>query len=225
MLLQPLSSNYPLTPLTSGTPKTPNSTTTVPHYHQTSPQSSIHSMTQTSYSGSAPMMPRTTTAASHPQPMALAPDAGRGLSVLHPKPGGIMAQLNNSSPYSSGSLIQSNPLLFDGDQPNHVVGSQGRRGILPSAPGRPAIPTAATGPKSTVKPVKDADGKCPCPHCPKSYLHAKHLKRHLLRRKSSTPHPQQSAGRLHLSFSRNVQIPTLFLYRLWRTPLHVCALP
>ena len=31
-------------------------------------------------------------------------------------------------------------------------------------------------------PAKDADGKFPCPHCNKTYLHAKHLKRHLLRR-------------------------------------------
>ncbi|KAL2165878.1 hypothetical protein VTG60DRAFT_3692 [Thermothelomyces hinnuleus] len=30
-------------------------------------------------------------------------------------------------------------------------------------------------------PQKDANGKFPCPHCTKTYLHAKHLKRHLLR--------------------------------------------
>jgi hypothetical protein len=68
--------------------------------------------------------------------------------------------------------------------PTHVVGSQGRRGILPSAPGRPSV--AATGPgasKNAPIPTKDADGKFPCPHCVKTYLHAKHLKRHLLRRK------------------------------------------
>lgn len=68
--------------------------------------------------------------------------------------------------------------------PTHVVGSQGRRGILPSAPGRPTV--TATGPgasKNAMIPAKDADGKFPCPHCVKTYLHAKHLKRHLLRRK------------------------------------------
>ena len=68
----------------------------------------------------------------------------------------------------------------------HVVGSQGRRGILPSAPGRP--PVAQNGlngsPKGGQIPQKDADGKFPCPNCTKTYLHAKHLKRHMLRRKS-----------------------------------------
>ena len=67
----------------------------------------------------------------------------------------------------------------------HVVGSQGRRGILPSDEGRPTAPVA-TGTGSTAKaatiPPKDAEGKYPCPHCTKTYLHAKHLKRHLLRR-------------------------------------------
>jgi hypothetical protein len=71
----------------------------------------------------------------------------------------------------------------------HVVGSQGRRGILPSAPGRP--PVAVNGlngsPKGGQLPQKDADGKFPCPNCTKTYLHAKHLKRHMLRRKSGIP--------------------------------------
>lgn len=66
----------------------------------------------------------------------------------------------------------------------HVVGSQGRRGILPSAPGRAAVATNGVNgtAKGTVMPTKDADGKFPCPNCNKTYLHAKHLKRHLLRR-------------------------------------------
>ena len=67
----------------------------------------------------------------------------------------------------------------------HVVGSQGRRGILPSAPGRPPVaPNGLNGsPKGGQIPQKDADGKFPCPNCTKTYLHAKHLKRHMLRRK------------------------------------------
>lgn len=70
-------------------------------------------------------------------------------------------------------------------QPTHVVGSQGRRGILPSAAGRPAAIAGAntSGQKAAPTPPKDAEGKYPCPHCNKNYLHAKHLKRHLLRRK------------------------------------------
>lgn len=72
----------------------------------------------------------------------------------------------------------------------HVVGSQGRRGILPSAPGRP--PVSANGlngsPKGAQMPVKDADGKFPCPNCTKTYLHAKHLKRHMLRHTGDRPY-------------------------------------
>lgn len=69
--------------------------------------------------------------------------------------------------------------------PTHVVGSQGRRGILPSAVGRPAAHpnSAIPGQRSATTPTKDADGKFPCEHCNKNYLHAKHLKRHMLRRK------------------------------------------
>ena len=66
-------------------------------------------------------------------------------------------------------------------EPTHVVGQQGRRGILPSAPGRPAPTTG-----KPVIPIKDANGKFPCPNCTKTYLHAKHLKRHMLRRKFSS---------------------------------------
>ena len=69
-------------------------------------------------------------------------------------------------------------------QITHVVGSQGRRGILPSSAGRPVAVVGANtnGSKAAPTPPKDADGKYPCQHCPKTYLHAKHLKRHLLRR-------------------------------------------
>lgn len=72
-------------------------------------------------------------------------------------------------------------------QPVNVVGTQGRRGILPSASGRPAAVAGeiATGQKSANIPVKDANGKYACMYCVKVYLHAKHLKRHLLRRKCS----------------------------------------
>jgi hypothetical protein len=63
-------------------------------------------------------------------------------------------------------------------QPTHVVGQQGRRGVLPTAPNRP---TPMVGGKHPIPP-KNADGKFPCPHCTKTYLHAKHLKRHMLRR-------------------------------------------
>jgi hypothetical protein len=47
---------------------------------------------------------------------------------------------------------------------------------LPRQPGRSIIPQ------------KDADEKYPCPNCQKTYLHAKHLKRHLLRHTGDRPY-------------------------------------
>ncbi|KAK2591788.1 hypothetical protein QQS21_010519 [Conoideocrella luteorostrata] len=196
--MQPLYGSHPHTPRTPGTPNTPNSATNLPSYQNTSqpaPRPGVYSMAQNpyppnqGYGTSAPMMPQTTTAASHPQPIAPAPIGGRGPPVLRPMPpGGLMAQ-QGVSPYGHQGLMQPNNVLQqEGDQPTHVVGSQGRRGILPSAPGRPAAPTAGNGAKSNIIPVKDADGKFPCPHCTKTYLHAKHLKRHLLRHTGDRPY-------------------------------------
>lgn len=64
------------------------------------------------------------------------------------------------------------------EHPLRVVGKQGLRGILPSK-----YDGAMLNPEK-LHPVfaKDKNGKYPCMHCQKTYLHAKHLKRHLLRR-------------------------------------------
>ncbi|KAI5463309.1 hypothetical protein BGZ63DRAFT_189015 [Mariannaea sp. PMI_226] len=197
--MQPLYGSHPHTPRTPGTPNTPGSVSNLPSYQQTSQpggQRGLYSMPQQSqypppqaYGTSAGMMPQATTTASHPQPIAPAPIGGRGPPVLRPMPpGGIMSQPGVSSPYGPGPMMGPAAVLQDADPPTHVVGSQGRRGILPSAPGRPAAPAPGTGAKNTVIPVKDADGKFPCPHCTKTYLHAKHLKRHLLRHTGDRPY-------------------------------------
>lgn len=97
------------------------------------------------------------------------------LPEIHPRPqdgSTLLAQLQQHMP-NQMLVPASNPQ--DGE-PTHVVGQQGRRGILPSAPGR------APGSVRSTVPQKDQDGKYPCPHCTKTYQHAKHLKRHLLRR-------------------------------------------
>lgn len=225
--MQPMYGSNPHTPRTPGTPNTPNSTNNLPSYQQQTSQPTsnrgIYSMSQQSqypppqgYATSAPMMPQTTTASSGPQPIAPA-TGSRAPPVLRPMPpGGIMSQQpGTQSPYGAPNpMMQPQSVLPDGEQPTHVVGSQGRRGILPSAPGRPAAPAAGTGSKNTVIPVKDADGKFPCPHCTKTYLHAKHLKRHLLRRKLSNPSVVREKPCLTKSFPRH-----------WRSPLHVCSLP
>ncbi|KAL8754164.1 MAG: hypothetical protein Q9184_005201 [Pyrenodesmia sp. 2 TL-2023] len=87
-------------------------------------------------------------------------------------------------------------------QPTHVVGSQGRRGILPSATGRPAavVNGSAANQKPASTPAKDSEGKFPCEHCHKNYLHAKHLKRHLLRHTGVRPY---SCGLCEDTFSRS----------------------
>ena len=98
----------------------------------------------------------------------------------------LPSNFTSTSNYASPPFSPNNPTQAQDLSPRtHVVGSQGRRGILPSAAGRPAAVPAEgnSSAKSAIVPTKDSDGKFPCPHCNKTYLHAKHLKRHLLRRK------------------------------------------
>lgn len=133
------------------------------------------------------VLPPASSAQSYPQPIAPAPPRDRrpdfnglpsgAFSYSDGKGWGMTPDVNgaNGSPYAK-------------EPPRtQVVGSQGRRGILPSVPGRATpVSNGVNGTaKSTTIPAKDADGKFPCPHCNKTYLHAKHLKRHLLRRKFS----------------------------------------
>ena len=160
------------------------------------------------YRTSSSMLPQSSTAMSQPQPIAPAPAGVRMQQPLRPMPANGMQHMQPSlSPYGQGMMSQP-PMMLE-EQPTHVVGSQGRRGILPSAPGRPAVTATGTGSaKNAIIPQKDADGKFPCPHCTKTYLHAKHLKRHLLRRKSPNCSDQQTA---------------LTLYRYWRPSIHVRA--
>lgn len=97
-------------------------------------------------------------------------------SSLAPTPQPYGAPLAARGQYPPHLLAHNNQLKQE-PEVTHVVGQQGRRGILPSAPGR-APPSG-----KTAIPQKDENGKFPCPHCTKTYLHAKHLKRHMLRRK------------------------------------------
>lgn len=165
-------------PTTTTAPYTPTSQS---HYlPQLAPQQS-HGLQQMggysqpgSYAAmSQSMMPPSSTAMAGSMPSS----TSARLPDLHPRPqdgSSLLAQLQHGGVHNM-MVPQPNP---QDPEPTHVVGQQGRRGILPSAPGR-----APGNVRSTV-PVKDADGKYPCPHCNKTYQHAKHLKRHLLRRKS-----------------------------------------
>ncbi|TPX14977.1 uncharacterized protein E0L32_004807 [Thyridium curvatum] len=192
--------SYPHTPRTPATPNTPGSNNNMGNYppppNQNAGRGSYPMMPNNPYGqphqpyGTQSMLPQTTTTMSHPQPIAPAPSPGaRGPPVLRPMPtGGVMPQQGMQSPYGQSPLMPQPSMLPEGEQPTHVVGSQGRRGILPSAPGRPAAPAAGTAGAKAQVPQKDADGKFPCPHCTKTYLHAKHLKRHLLRHTGDRPY-------------------------------------
>lgn len=192
---QPAYSGYAIPPRNTATPTSAAPSTNGSMSYPPPPQGSGRAapysvMNNNPYSSQYPttsgVMSSATTAAAHPQPIAPAPSSagvGRAPPVLRPMPAtGVMPQQGMNSPYGQSPLMQQQQMLPGEDQPTHVVGSQGRRGILPSAPGRPAAPAAGTAGKTPI-PAKDADGKFPCPHCTKTYLHAKHLKRHLLRRK------------------------------------------
>lgn len=112
------------------------------------------------------------------------------LADIRPMPlGGLGDQPSlAAAPGSSSQAAFTHMPIPTQTEPTHVVGSQGRRGILPCANGRPiAVANAGTTKSSTANLKKDPnDGKWPCDHCNKRYLHAKHLKRHLLRRKLET---------------------------------------
>jgi hypothetical protein len=84
--------------------------------------------------------------------------------------------------YSQGSQVAQTPVLGSGPPPC-VLGSQGQKGILPCSPDDAAAPAAGTNPIVQ----KDADGKFPCSYCGKTFMQAKHLKRHFLSRKSPFP--------------------------------------
>lgn len=106
-----------------------------------------------------------------------------GLPAIRPMPPSGLPSLSSSGQLSQPAFMQNE------EAPTHVVGSQGRRGILPSAPGRPNPPAQGSAQSSkSMIPQKDQDGKFPCPHCNKTYLHAKHLKRHLLRHTGDRPY-------------------------------------
>lgn len=92
--------------------------------------------------------------------------------------------VNRSLSFASKRRTPTDTKMGDVPQQTHVVGSQGRRGILPSAEGRPkADPGSAIVSKGSLALARTADGKFSCQYCHKHYLHAKHLKRHMLRRK------------------------------------------
>ncbi|KAN0076406.1 hypothetical protein V8E54_006548 [Elaphomyces granulatus] len=139
------------------------------------------------------LLPPASSAQSYPQPIAPAPPRDRR-SDYAAMPSGAFSHPEGKGPIwaNTEAMAGVNGLPYAGKEPPRaqVVGSQGRRGILPSVTGRAGgMANGVNGTaKSTTIPAKDADGKFPCPHCNKTYLHAKHLKRHLLRHTGDRPY-------------------------------------
>lgn len=135
------------------------------------------------------VLPPASSAQTYPQPIAPAPPRDRRAD-FNGVPSGAFS-FNDGKPqhWMGPDPVAANGAPYPGKESprTQVVGSQGRRGILPSVPGRATPVTNGVNgtAKNTTIPAKDADGKFPCPHCNKTYLHAKHLKRHLLRREYS----------------------------------------
>lgn len=154
---------------------------------QLPPQQSLGGLGQSSMlpqpQGHAPQQPYTTQPgarpSSYPQPLAPAPPR----SNMDPY-GGYGQPTDNRQYMGAEQMTGTHNDAGRDSSRHHVVGSQGRRGILPCAPGRPPVMQNGMNgsPKAASVPQKDADGKFPCPNCTKTYLHAKHLKRHMLRR-------------------------------------------
>ncbi|KAF1995416.1 hypothetical protein P154DRAFT_548506 [Amniculicola lignicola CBS 123094] len=138
------------------------------------PSPSSYMLPTSSYSSAQSLL---STSAAHSNAHHLAPA---------PLSNGMQDSRNGGLGLTSHSQLYAHaPLLPNQDpEPLHVVGQQGRRGVLPTHPGRPQ-PTAG---KPPTNPNKNAEGKYECPHCNKTYLHLKHLKRHLLRHTGERPY-------------------------------------
>ncbi|GKZ30525.1 hypothetical protein AbraIFM66950_009492 [Aspergillus brasiliensis] len=140
------------------------------------------------------VLPPASSAQTYPQPIAPAPPRDRRSDYSGLPSGAFSYTDNKGSPWMNPDPVAgangAPPYAAKEPPRTQVVGSQGRRGILPSVPGRATPVTNGVNgtAKNTTIPAKDADGKFPCPHCNKTYLHAKHLKRHLLRHTGDRPY-------------------------------------
>lgn len=191
----------PHTPRTPHTPGTPilNAGNGTNNLSQLAHQSSMAGIpTTTAY---APVMPTYSSAQSLASHTSMSmPNGGvdaTSMAYSHIPSGqmplpqispGMFGTHSRQSSMSSYSTVQTSPQDMTSDSRlMPVVGSQGRRGILPSVHGRAAPPPGSALDGSTrggVAPQKNAEGKYPCLYCTKTYLHLKHLKRHHLRRTS-----------------------------------------
>ena len=107
----------------------------------------------------------------------------------------VVIDLPHQHSYSHSNSPEQSPSVSRPDRLGRLGshGGAGRRIILAS--GGPAggnVPltngVTLTGAAGHNQATKDASGKFPCVHCNKTYLHLKHLKRHLLRHTGDRPY-------------------------------------
>jgi len=136
---------------------------------------------------------------------ALSPSSPQALSSTPRQPPVLLRPMPSSSPgdlefghpqpHSQSNSPEQSPPGSRSDRLGRLGshGGVGRKIILASGSSVTAgvsVPngvsiTGAVGQNHT---TKDSSGKFPCPHCNKSYLHLKHLKRHLLRHTGDRPY-------------------------------------
>ncbi|KAK2742682.1 hypothetical protein FQN57_005137 [Myotisia sp. PD_48] len=163
-----------------------------PQNHSQIPHPSLGHHKQQQFSSHG-LLPPTTAAQAYPQPIALAPPRNRRREYASMLPGPYTSVESYPPIWTSADGLSPTTAAFVPKVPARaqVVGSQGHRVILPSVPGRVAIANSTNGTtksKSTTIPLKDANGRFPCPRCNKTYLHVKYLKRHLLQHTGNRPY-------------------------------------
>jgi hypothetical protein len=159
----PAVSIYASHPHSPQTPTTPNNPASMggsaPPPPQTSGRGSypmMHSTNQPQqfYVTSSAKMPQAFVPASHSEPIAPATCPGGQVppSLRPVLAGGIVPRSGLASSYAQSAMMsQPSNIQQENGRPHHVVGSSGRSGILPSAPGRRAT--------NAQIPQKDANGK------------------------------------------------------------------
>ncbi|KAK8255770.1 fungal-specific transcription factor domain-containing protein [Phyllosticta capitalensis] len=185
------STNYGSAPQTPLTPQTPATSAPSLNHGRSLPVIAPHPPLQSNPSSSSYFLPHSSL--SNGQSMGPIPTSTHSSTAAAP-PSTMTASLHEirpmpaagiGLPYGSSHILSQPPIVPNQEpEPIHVVGQQGRRGVLPTANGRPAPGSA----KATQNLTKNADNKYECPHCNKTYLHLKHLKRHLLRHTGERPY-------------------------------------
>ncbi|KAK6529011.1 hypothetical protein TWF694_004233 [Orbilia ellipsospora] len=112
------------------------------------------------------------------QPVPLLPMPTNSIQQ-QPQHQNALAPLASAPPANHRGSVTQAPLVA----PNAATS-----GPRTGAGGKAGEKFATNVPYPVAPPTKDANGKFPCPYCTKTYLHAKHLKRHLLRHTGDRPY-------------------------------------